>query len=175
MLDGGEASAIFLAAVGLQGGRRGANQPRVDALLAIDPRLLAGGERGEVEVGVEAGADLGGGDPARERDQRGRVLQDDAGLLAQLADRRGAIVGVVGVDRSAGEHPDAAHELRLGRAPHEQELQRVCAAAQQDHGRGLARSGGRPGVVLLARGGLCVRRGPGAGVRIVAGGVLRDG
>ena len=68
-----------------------------------------------------------------------------AGLLLQLADRRDAVgrvaLALVGVDRAAGEDPHAAHEARLRRAPDEQHLERVGAAAQQDDGRRLARHG----------------------------------
>ena len=50
------------------------------------------------------------------------------GLLVQLADR-GRAVGVVavalaGVDGAAREHPHAAHEARLRRAPDQQHLER---------------------------------------------------
>ena len=40
-----------------------------------------------------------------------------------------------------GKTHDAAHEPRLRRAPHEQDLERLGATAQQDHRRGLARDG----------------------------------
>ena len=97
----------------------------------------------------------GGRDPARELHERGGSSSVDRRLLAQLADRRGAVglvaVALAGVDGAAGEHPHAAHEARLRRAPDEQHLERSRAAAQQDHRRRLARRRGRAGVVLLAR------------------------
>ena len=77
-----------------------------------------------------------------------------AGLLAKLPDRGDAMrlvaVALMRVDRSAGKHPYATHEARLRRAPDEQHLELLAAAAQQDHGRGLARGRGWAGVVLLA-------------------------
>ena len=58
---------------------------------------------------------------------------------------------LVGVDRAAGEHPRPAHEPLLGVALDEQDLERVAAAAQHDHGGGLAGRRGGAGVQLLAR------------------------
>ena len=79
-------------------------------------------------------------------DERRRVDAGDAGLLLELADGgepvRRVALALVRVDRAAGEDPDAAHEARLRRAPHEQQLERRVAAAQHDHRRGLARDGG---------------------------------
>ncbi len=88
---------------------------------------------------VEADRDLLRGDPARVGDERvGGDL--DAGLLAHLADARGAmVVAVLGVDRAAREHPRAAHEALLGIAPHEQDLERVRATPADDHGGRLPR------------------------------------
>ena len=62
---------------------------------------------------------------------------------------RGVAVALVGVDGAAGEDPRAAHEACLRVALHEQHLERLRAAAQQDHGRGLARLGRRAEVELL--------------------------
>ena len=57
MLDRGEHEQDPPVAVGLER-RRGREPAELDALLAVDPRLLAGGQRGEEEVGVEARAHL---------------------------------------------------------------------------------------------------------------------
>jgi hypothetical protein len=48
-------------------------------------------------------------------------------------------VALAGVDGAAGEHPDAAHEAGVRRAPDEQNLEPLGAAAQQDRAawRGL--------------------------------------
>ncbi len=116
------------------------------------------GGGGEEEVGVEARADDGGGDPARELDELRGGGQLDAGLLAQLAHGGGAVGAVVlplGVlDGAAGKHPHAAHEARAGGALDEQQLEALGRAAQQDHGGGLAGGrgifGARPPNVLLA-------------------------
>ena len=53
-------------------------------------------------------------------------------------------VALLGVHGAAREHPDAAHEARLGRALDEQQLERLAAAAQQDHASrpAAARAGG---------------------------------
>ena len=117
----------------------------------------------------------GRGDPARELHERAGVLERDRGLLAQLADRRRA-VGVVAlalarVDRAAREHPDAAHEPRLGRALDEQHFERLRATAQQDHRRRLACAGaGLAGVELLARAGVTIAVELLAGLSVVAEG-----
>jgi rubredoxin len=106
-------------------------------------------------TGVEADLHLGRRDPAAERHERGRVGQDDARLLLELAHRRGAQGGVAlalgAIHRAAGEHPHAAHEARVGVALDEQQLERVGAAAQQDHGGRQARRRHGAGAQLLAR------------------------
>ncbi len=103
---------------------------------------------------VEADLHGGGRDPARELHQVARLVEAYPGLLVQLADR-GRAVGVVaialaGVDGAAGEDPHSAHEARARRPAHQQELQLLAAATQQDHGRRLARQRGGTGVVVLA-------------------------
>jgi hypothetical protein len=111
-------------------------------------------------------------DPARERHERGRVVEGDARLLVQLAHggrAMGRVVLGVGVPASvsfddvhgaAGEHPDAAHEARLRRALDEQDLDRVRAAAEQDHARRLPRGDHRARLVqrLSGRRGVDVHR-----------------
>src|ERR1700733_13639134 len=69
-----------------------------------------------------------------------------------------------GVDRSAREHPGAAHEARARVALHEQHLEQVGAAAEQDHGAGGTRLSPRAGGDLL------LGAGPiGAHIEIVGG------
>src|ERR1700734_3628601 len=101
---------------------------------------------------VEADLHLGRGDPARELDERVRVVELDCRLLAQLADRRRAVsavaVTLLSVDGASWEHPHTAHEASLGRAPDEQDLEALVLATQQDHGRRLARRARRARVVL---------------------------
>src|SRR5262249_55871654 len=99
-------------------------------------------------------------DPAREFDQVVDVAQRYSRLLAQLsragpAQCPGPTCRVLGaavavIDRSAGEDPDATHELRLGGALHEQNLEGLLPAAQHDHGCCLARVGGGARVVFGA-------------------------
>ena len=126
----------------------------VDDLAAVDLRGRAVGQRRQVEPGVEPDLDRGGRDPAAERDQRVWVVELDAGLLAELSDRRGAegwlALALVAVDGPAGEHPRAAHELGGGVALDEQHLEGLGAAAQDDHGRRRARDRLLAGVELLS-------------------------
>ncbi len=147
VLDRGEDEHELAFAVCLQR-CLGREPAEVDHLLAVDLRLLAGGQRGEEEVRVEADLHLRRRDPARELDERVGVFELDRCLLAQLADRGGAMgaiaVALVGIDGASGKHPHAAHEARLGRAPHEQHLEQVVAlrAAGSRSPPGAAR---RPG------------------------------
>ena len=133
----------------------GVNQPRSTHSWPSTRGLLARRQEREEEVRVEADLHLGGGDPARELDERVRVLEGDRRLLAQLADRGHAVcrvaVALLCVDGAAGEHPHAPHEARLGRAPDEQQFELRVSTAEQDHARSLARGGGWAGVVRLAR------------------------
>ena len=62
-------------------------------------------------------------------------------------------VALVRVDRPAGEHPRAAHEARLRVSLHQQDLERLGAAAQEDHRGRLAGHGHLAGVELLSRAG----------------------
>src|ERR1700682_3919434 len=154
VLDRREDQRDVAGAVGRERARRG-EPAEVDTLLAVDPWLLPAGEWSKEEMRVEADLHCGGRDPARELDEGARPAERDPALLVQLADR-GRSVGVVaialaGVDGAPGEDPYAAHEARARRPTHEQELERVGAAAQQDHGRRLARRRGRARVVVLAR------------------------
>jgi rubredoxin len=73
-----------------------------------------------------------------------------SGLLLELADRRGGVVGVVCVDGTAGEDPGPAHEALLGVALHQQHLRTLLGVAQHDDRSGLARLGHRALVELLA-------------------------
>ena len=145
----GNTSSISPARVGVQRAVR--REPaEVDALLAVDLRLLTLRQQREEEVRVEADLHLRGGDPAREPHELVEVAEHDAGLLVQLA-HRGSTVGLVAValarvDGAPRKHPHAAHEARLRRAPDEQHLEPLAAAAQQDHARRLTGSRGRPGL-----------------------------
>ena len=76
VLDGGEDQQDVPCAVCVE--RPGGGEPaELDALLAVHARRLPGRAEGEEEVGVEAGAHRGGGDPAGELDElprrRGRA------------------------------------------------------------------------------------------------------
>ena len=72
-LDGREHEQDLLAPVGLDRAL-GREPAEVDGLAAVGPRLRAVGGGGEVEVRVEADLDLARGDPARELDERVRVV-----------------------------------------------------------------------------------------------------
>ena len=118
-------------------------------------------------MGVEADLHLRRRDPARELHERRRVGELDRGLLgsSRTAARRCAPSPSpsLRVDRAAGEHPHAAHEARLRRAPHEQHLERSappprsritrCGLARASRGRPCCSSspGSRPLVSLGAR------------------------
>ena len=111
---------------------------------------------------VEADPHLGRSDPARELHQLAGVVQLDRGLLAQLA-HRGVRARPEASRRGAPSRPASSSSTAppgnthtppmkraFGRAPDEQHLERVVAAAQHDHGGRLARGGRRAGVELLA-------------------------
>jgi rubredoxin len=143
----GEDELDLLAAVGVERVLRRV-PAEVYRLAAVGPRLGVRGGDGEEEVRVVAGPHLGRRDPAREAHERAGVGQRDAGLLGHLP-HAGRLVFLGGVDGAAREHPRATHEACRGVAPHEQHLERRIAAAQQDHGCGLARLGRPAGVELL--------------------------
>ena len=96
-------------------------------------------------------------DPARELDELVRVVERDRGLLAQLAHRgaRGARSSPVALGSASTAPPGNTHtppmKRALRRSPARAAPRALVAAAQQDHGRRLARRRGRAGVVLLAR------------------------
>ena len=144
----------------------GACQPRSTISCPSARASWPGGRGDEEEVRVEADRDLGGRDPARERDQRAGVGQRQAGLLGHLANggtpdggfacqaRRSFVALAFGdvtfVHRTAGEDPGAAHEPRCRVAAQQQHLQRRAPAAQHDDARRLPRRARRAGVELLA-------------------------
>ena len=147
MLDRREHQEQLAATAGLE--RRGRLiPPRIDHLGAIDLGLCSFGQRPQVEPGVEAGLDLGGGYPSREGDELIRRHTVDSGLLAELPDRRRPecilALSLAAVHCSPGKHPGPSHEACLWIALDEQQLERVAPTAQDDHG------GSRAGDRLLA-------------------------
>ena len=79
------------------------------------------------------------------------AAESDSGLLLELADGRGGVVGVLaGVIRAAREHPGAAHEALLRVALDEQDLGSLGRVPKQDQRRGLTRLRDLTGIELLA-------------------------
>ena len=109
----------------------------------------------EEEVGVEPDLDLGRRDPAREAHERAGSTPAIAASSAssRTAAARWALVALalVRVDGAAREDPGAAHEPRRRVALHQQHLERLRPAAQDDHRRRLAGHRGRAVVELFSR------------------------
>jgi hypothetical protein len=87
--------------------------------------------------------------------QRVRAAEPQPGLLLDLAHARepvGEVALLAGVHGAAREHPRAAHEPLGGIALDQEDLERLRAAAQDDHGRRLTRLDRRRAKVELLPG-----------------------
>src|SRR4051794_2449687 len=124
VLDGGEHEQDLAGAVRIE--RAPGREPApVDDLLVVDLRLRPLLRADQEEVRVKAGPDLGGRDPARERDELVGI-GGQARLLLELAHAGGPLgglaVALVAADGAAREDPGAAHEPRVGVALDQEQL-----------------------------------------------------